>query len=322
MHSFRREELKTKILKTFIFMTILLIMLIILSYIVMPKNNQAEFGMYDVRANGILGEKDNTIDVLVVGDSESFSSIVPMKLWEDYGFTSYVCGTTSQTLPESISFLYKAMQNQKPKIIILDANSIFRQADYDALFQEWLNYIIPVTEYHSRWKNLNINDFSKSIDYSWTDDMKGYDYSVAVDGADSSNYLAYTETENIISITNKLYIKLINEYCKMKNSKLIVVSTPSTMNFNYKNHNAIEKFLKREDIEFLDLNIQSTELNLDWSKDTRDKGDHLNHYGALKVTEYLGNYLSEKNILENHKEDERYKRWNESLERYKKITNV
>lgn len=313
--------MKKIIIRTFIFFVILLLMLIGLSNIFMPKNNQAEFGMNNPKANGFLAEKNNTIDVLVVGDSESFSSIIPMKLWEEYGYTSYVCGTSNQNLPESISYVYKFMKNQKPKIVILDANNIFRQIHHTALFEKFLNYYLPITEYHNRWKNLNINDFSTNVNYTWTDDLKGYDYSIATNGADSSNYLTYTNTENLIPRSNKLYIKFMNEFCKLNGAKLIVVSTPSTVNFHYDNNNAIEKFLCKENIEFLDLNVKSNELHIDWANDTRDKGDHLNHFGALKVTDYLGKYLKKENILESHKNDEKYRRWNDSLEVYKKITN-
>lgn len=76
--------MKKIILKSTIFCTIFLIILIILSHIVVPKNNSKEAGMEDELANGILAEPENTIDVLVVGDSESYSSYVPREICNEY----------------------------------------------------------------------------------------------------------------------------------------------------------------------------------------------------------------------------------------------
>ena len=66
----------------------------------------------------------------------------------------------------------------------------------------------------------------------------------------------------------------------------------------------------------MDFNVINDIVQIDWEKDTRDNGYHLNHFGAVKVTQYLGKYLSEKNILEDHRNDEKYNEWDASLERY------
>lgn len=313
--------MKTKIIKVTYFVVILLVVLIILSQIAIPKNNLKDFGMQDVLANGILGEKDNTIDILVVGDSEAYTSIIPMEIWKDYGFTSYVCATSGQILPDSLMFTYKAMKKQSPKIVILEADNIYRRADLSIPFEKILNIILPITEYHDRWKNINNNDFFKKADYTWTDDMKGYWYSDLINASDSSNYMTASDKSNIIPKSNKIYIKLLKKYCEYNNAQLLIVSTPSTINWNYENHNAVKEFLDNENIEFLDLNVLKDEININWEKDTRDKGDHLNHFGALKVTKYLGKYLNDKNILKDHRKENDYKRWNEALERYEKKVN-
>ena len=59
-------------------------------------------------------------------------------------------------------------------------------------------------------------------------------------------------------------------------------------------------------------------LKIDWSKDTRDKGDHLNHYGAVKVSEYVADYLKNSGLLMDHRTDKEFKHWNDAFKAYSK----
>lgn len=310
-----------QILKAIAFLLILTIILVILSLLFSPKNNTKEFGMYDVNANGVLGERDNTIDVLIVGDSEAYTSITPMEMWREYGFTSYVCSSPGQSLSDSFKFVHTLTEKQKPKVVILEADNICKSVALNVPFSNAAKYVFPVLEYHNRWKSLKVNDFLFKTKYIWTDNMKGYYYSNEICEADCSNYMTYTTEKSAIPKLNELYMKALKEYCKLNDIKLMIISTPSTKNWNYQKHNCIKDFADKEGIEFLDLNILGDDLNIDWSKDTRDGGDHLNHNGALKVTAYLGKYLCDKNVLPDHRKDKAYEKWNEDLKKYEEIVN-
>jgi len=276
------------------------------------------------RQIGILGEKENTIDVVIVGNSKAYNSIIPMELWKEYGFTSHICSTPWQTLPDSLTYVYKSMKKQNPKYIILEADNIFFDASVSRALSQVAFNVLPVTEYHNRWKHLNSNDFFGAVNYTWTDDLKGYEYTTLEgEGAENTDsYMDFSKEASKITETNKMYVKLLNEYCKLNDAKLIIISVPSKVHWNYKNHNGIKKFAEEENIEFLDLNLLKNKINIDWDKDIADNGEHLNYYGALKVTEYLGNYLSEKSTLEDHRLDQRYKKWNEALKRYEECACV
>ncbi len=65
----------------------------------------------DRNALSVLNEPENSIDVLVLGDSESFTSISPYRLWEKQKITSYVCGQTGQQISEAYYLMKRAFQN-------------------------------------------------------------------------------------------------------------------------------------------------------------------------------------------------------------------
>ena len=56
-------------------------LLALASRVVVPKNNQVEFGQADAPAFGVLGEPRDSIDVLFLGDSEAYCSFSPLQLW-------------------------------------------------------------------------------------------------------------------------------------------------------------------------------------------------------------------------------------------------
>ncbi len=311
--------MKKNIIKFIAFILILIFILMILSYILAPKNNSEKAGMKEVEARGIFGEKDNTIDVIMYGDSETIASTMPMKIWEDYGFTMHVCGTAGQTLPDTCRMVYDTTRKQKPKIVILEANNIYNPVSVTVPLARILNIILPVTEYHNRWKNLKLEDFYSKIDYKETDINKGYHYIGITDPADDSPYMEKTEKIEKIPLLSKIYIKFLKYYTEKQGGQFVIVSIPSKKNWSYNKHNGVKEFANKEGIEFLDLNELKDDLNIDWKTETGDKGDHVNYKGALKVTNYLGKWLKEKNILENHKEDKEYEKWNKDLEEFKKI---
>ena len=314
MHSIRRrKQLKKNIVKSICFVTIFVLILLVLSNIFKPKNYLKEYGMHYPKANGILGERENSIDIVVIGDSESYRAIIPMKLWKDYGFTTYLCGTPEQSLSVSYSFLKKALKKQSPKIVILEVDNFYIDSKLVDPVKSLIYEVFPIIEYHNRWKSLNNDDLFKKVKYTGIEDMKGYEYSTDVEPID-------TEDEEAVEDLNVMYFKLINEYCNKHNAKLILVCAPQTEDWNYARHNAVDKLAKEANVDFIDMNVID-EIDIDWDTETSDGGVHVNYKGGKKATKYLGDYLKNLNILDDHREDEEYKSWNNALKKFKKLTD-
>lgn len=307
-----------KISASIAFLLIFVILLLVSSYVFMPKNNLKEFGMDDTAANGILGEKSDTIDVLVLGDSEAYSSITPMQIWNDYGYTTYVCATSAQYLSYSENLLKQAFRKQKPKLVILETNAIYREMKFENSIMTKAENYFSVFKYHDRWKNMSRNDFLGKVEYTWTDDFKGYYYNSNTVKSDNLDYMKPTDEAEQIMPINKSYVKNMADFCKENGADFLLVSTPSTKNWNYKRHNGIEKLAKELNLNYIDLNTGDTKVDIDWSKDTRDKGDHLNHSGAVKTTRFLGQYIKNNYSFPDKRKNAEYSKWNEALERYTK----
>lgn len=307
-----------KILKGITFVAIFIALLALTSYVFSPKNNDRKSGMLQPTAYGILTEEENTIDTLIIGDSESYSSFSPMQIWEEQGYTSYVCGTPAQQLYQSYDFLVKTLKTQKPKAVILEANAIYRKVPLDQYLyfqcEEWL----PILRYHDRWKKLQPQDFSQPIDYTWQHDMKGFRYQTGVKSSKTHDYMKKSNRRKKISSKSLYFLDKIRNLCQEEGIEFMLVSVPSIKNWNYDKHMGVQVYADKHDIKYLDMNLKNKEIGIDWLKDTRDQGDHLNFQGARKATHYLGQYLKEQSILTSHKNDKKYESWNECLKKYKK----
>lgn len=308
---------RKNIIGSSIFLLGLLFLLIVASLFFRPKNNTEENGMEDVAANGILGEPEHTIDVLFIGDSVSYCSVIPVQIWRDYGITSYMCGTSLQQLYYSKEFLYKAFETQSPKLVMLEATPVFNNFEYKENIRTWMERIFPVFRYHDRWKEFGTmleSDTGLRAEYTHLETNKGYYYSTGIEAAEMGDYKKPTEEVAGILEDNKQTLIEIKKYCEKKGAELILYSAPNTVTWRRDCHNALVLLAEELDLPYFDMNDMTEEVPIDWTKDTFDGGDHLNYYGAQKVTAYLGKYLSARQLFSDKRGTAGYETWEEAEE--------
>ncbi len=301
------------VLTVVLFVCGLILLLIPVSMLVNPKDNTVDAGMRDISANGILAEPEQLIDVLIIGDSESYSSFVPLQIYDEYGYTVYICGSPGQQMTYSAEFLYKTFERHSPKLVILETDCIFHYFSLADVMHIYGDKYFPVFQYHNRWKSLTARDFDFTVNYTHPDNTKGYWYSTEINEADNPGYMQEVKDSPNITTRNKQFVQLIKQYCEDRGAQLMLISAPSTVNMNMERHQYLTELADELGLVYVDTNTLQDEIPIDWTTDTSDAGDHINYYGARKVTTYLGKYLADTGLLSDHRGDPEYVSWDEAL---------
>lgn len=339
------ESLKDFV-KTFLWtLLFLLVFLVVASKIFIPKWIDEKDNRMSFIVKGFYKEPKNSIDVLFTGNSDVYRGVSPMVIYEKYGITSYNFVSSGQRMWIGLAMLEEALKYQSPKVVLFNVDELYYTSNaswahhkvydnmkfgipkikaildpgYDKPLWQKLGHFFPVFAYHDRYKELSVKDLEYAF-YDYTDVTKGMDLVVGSEPyVSEDNYMEETEDIREIPTQNIEYLDKMKKLCEKAGAKFVLFEVPSPDSWNYRQHNAVKEYADKNNLEFLDLNLYLDELDIDWNKDTFDGGDHLNIYGAEKVSLYLAEYLHENFDLENHKEDKKYDYWNEHYKEYLKM---
>ncbi len=310
-----------KVVRVFCFLFTFWLCLAFSSDFLKPKNNTVESGMEKTELYGFLSEPNHTIDLAVIGDSSAGNGFSPMKLWGDYGITSYVCAEGWQTLPQGYRVFKKMLDTQKPKIVLLETDEFFQPTGIarTALYVSDLasKTVLPLYDYHNRWKDVQAKEMMRRPHYTYHSAVKGQWRDQNVKPYNGKEYMIESREESPLSITVRGCFALFDEICRRSHVQLVLFTVPNT-GWNYSKHNAMVSCAGKICVPYLDLNLERKKLGFDWKTDTRDGGTHLNDQGANKVTGYIGYYLKENYVLEDHRQDHSFDHWKEDYQKFTK----
>lgn len=263
------------------------------------------------KVEDISKEKPESIQVLFVGDSICYSSFSPEQLWKDYGITSYVCGTSAQRLCDSYAILKQTFEVQSPKVIVMEATCFYRNmnvaVDEKDFVLKYLTKYVPIIANHSDWKDKvdKIKLFKEKNESAAT---KGFIKRESINPYRGGEYMHFDMARESFPDASNEYLLKIKKLCDENGATLVVVSSPSPYNWSYARHNAVADWTASNGVDYIDMNL-AAEIGIDWEKDTKDGGDHLNMTGAAKVCSYFGRVLIENYAVEDLRENEKYKDW-------------
>lgn len=369
-----------KCIKVIVFFMIGILIFGVVQYIFIPKRFPY-IKSYDAgKLKAYYAEENNSIDVLICSTSHASKGILPMELYEKYGIKSYNLSTSIQPIEATYYVLSEALKTQSPKVFVFDVSNLFMSSSEKNYWQYVLDemhfgknklafareykrsagncdetmeeLLIPMLRYHTRWKELNKQDFIEIfMDKQYFG--KGGQINSIIAGADvsveqmnliESELLKNTEKSKYlydgeeireeheegafysvdIPEKNIEWLKKIKALCDENDIQFLAIKVPTIYwPQSYRSAWTTEKCVivrslcEEQGISYYDM-LYDTDLAIDWSHDTTDNGQHVNLYGAQKVSDKLGMYLREHYELS----QEREVQWDEELSSYQEVREI
>lgn len=276
-------------------------------------------------------QKENTVDVLLVGSSHIYCNVNTGELWDTYGMSAFDLGGAEQPYWNSYYYIKEALKTQRPKVIVMNVTipgirfddyqsevwlntnlygmhwnkNRIENTDVSALPQSFWRILFPMNTMHGRYSDLSKDDF---VDKNYDISYKGFDYRATITPFETPDISNVTECEPIIPKQEE-YLRKIIQLTKDENIPLLLVSVPFVVTEDaQKYYNYEFKIAEEEGVDYIDFNKLYSEMGLDFSVDMAEDL-HLNITGSQKFTRYLGYYIKEKYGTEDHRGDLLYASW-------------
>ncbi|MCM1285868.1 MAG: hypothetical protein NC213_05160 [Acetobacter sp.] len=275
------------------------------------------------KSYAVIDEKENSIEIVCVGNSNLYSGFSPLDLWNEYGYTSTICASARQTVEESYNLVMQIFKTQKPNLVIIETDMLF---DHNPDKKNFCEKSYKYKDFLQRTNPILLQqDIESIISIVYSGDNKqinthGYRYSSKICKITYANYMKVTQNSEEITPDNKDNMDKLISLCKTYGCQILFIEMPSISSWNYERYRSVATYAEENNIDFLDFNILYDKLMIDSSQCYRDNGNHLNYYGAKSVTTYIGKIIKDKYSIENLKKNCKYNYWNDNykqFERYK-----
>lgn len=297
------------------------------------KDKRCE-GEYDAtnKVKGFYREPKDSLDFVFIGSSQLYAHVAPAVLYRDYGITSYDFAANEQPLWISYYYIKEALKYQKPKAIVLEVFTAYG-ADYEEEGVNHINlddlpwsmnkvraildgvprelqysYFFELAKYHTTWSGFYegkyVYTFQKDVNVN-----KGYSPFIVYGEYQESakeEVVSQKETTPIPERARTWLLKII-ELCKEEQVDLIFLKTPNGNPERQMLYNSLEVFSKEQNVPFLNLNT------------VLDGEAHVNVLQAEKITQYVGEYLTDRYDTEDKRTLETFlykKEWEESVKSF------
>jgi hypothetical protein len=309
----------------FLFFGLLIVLLRVLSYYFVrePRTTQDWKSFYEL--------PENSLDILFIGSSHSFSTFAPNLIDSHLKTSSYNLASESQIATQTYFNLIEVFKSQTPELIVLES-FVFRNQSITDLNKEAINWnmngielsrnkinavkeqyseneiidgLFPVFQYHNMWKTpelikRNINE-KQSYKESQSYFLRGVRTEHRTIDLKTLNEIISeikiddNKAEPLKPLNKIKLLHRIDSLCKVNNSRLLIVTSPYHPKWlKSQNYNYFFPWLDSEikKNKILSYDFNTLE-NFDSIYSDKDFLDfgHVNYSGALKSSYLFSSYL-------------------------------
>ena len=283
-------------------------------------------------------EETENYDVLFLGSSRVLNGVFPMELWNDYGIVSYNCGIEGARIPVCYWVLRNVLEFTSPRLVVIDCYAMTNQSKgtqrvsqfhnfldelplgttkietiWDIVEEEYLRpeFVWNFSLYHNRWNEIVQNDFESPISPE-----KGAESNYAVSPIALPKVASTEILEEDGAGTE--YLRRIIKLCQEQGIEVLLTYLPFyTSKHLIQESNKAQRIAEEYGVNF--ISYSNFDSVVDPNTDCANyniSNSHLNPSGARKITDYLGQYITEHYEVPDHREDSAYIGWHDDYREY------
>ncbi len=296
---------------------------------------------------GLYKEKENSLDVVLIGASEVYANYIPTAAYEEFGYTSYAYGNSG--VPGSLikPMLKEVKETQNPKLVVIEMNGFMQKDSYyeregnlhglldNIHYGENRNQAIKEAIPEDKREDYEIKNFLNVYHTSWKtawkcfatlytrigmklipeSTLKGF----ASFAKHAKKYDEDLMKKEYFTDKSKYYLEDLLNYCDETNTKVLFVRFP---------HQNKETPIDIQEQIAAQVNAHGYDF-VDFSRAKEDAGivplydyyndEHFNIRGAKKFTSYFGKFLIDNYDVKSEHSQEVIASWDKCVEKANKL---
>lgn len=291
--------------------------------------------------------EENNIDVIFMGTSRMYNTVMPQEMWDSHGIPSYSFAQSNCTIPISYYVLRMLDEFTDPSLVVIDLFSVYEYAhigngkyrtdtrdqqrvQFDAFplsatkitavndvfddYEDRWDFLFSLAINHNRWSSIDKWNFETDIS-----PQKGAAFVLGI--KERSDYTEDVEaTISDVPPIGKDYIERTVEYCEERGIRVLFTYLPFAAEqvsidaaASFEEYFSEEYLASHPDVAY--INMMNIGL-VNYRTDVYTDASHLNYIGAAAVTDWLGEYIAENYPDTVHSDDPSYDSWNKDFDEY------